>query len=906
MISEPLPIKPEHQHEWVEGSGVCQEIVACNVRSLDDPVEIDKALNRKQSKSKRWQHWQHGPGWLVTGIEPTTGETTYLGCQFKPDNPVQKIENGALKFKKDGSPDYQKYFNASGYESQPLFLETSNLNWRQVIEDVSINILVTEGPKKCGAALSLGYTAISIAGAGCGQKKGDLKPRLAQFCRVGRTVTIAFDHVQLTNPNVQRDLDRLRRLIADAGAVVRVVMFPEDAPKLDDCLVTHGADRTRELINSAIPFELWRSEFYQVQGSRDAPKSKPKVPDDDPQVEFLQIACKALYSDHSWISFGSTLYQWTGSYYKETPDEVEYLRVRRFCNSYEVMKESKYGTFSTYPAANPTCVKQVIEWQKMSCTVTAEQVNPPGLNCTNGVLELCWEGKTLLPKLIPHSPDKYYLSEPKVTYDPDADPSEYERLIQCLDSASRKIWEKTIAAALDLATVRKYKGRCVRALFLKGDGANGKDTLRGLAQELFGMGAIANCSVTDFAQYDSGTYFKVYPLRGKVINWPSENADVGRVDQLRGLRAAITGDPITFEQKHKQGIQEPCKAVFLFNINEAPQLVTTLKASETRWGIIPFNKTYSNNPGTGELQADPRFKEDPQFIQDKILPAFLNRLLEQLQAVALAGIDYSPTQELMEEIQRESSHLLQFAEDTGLHYDPNGALEVNVLWRQLKQWYIDTGTLTVETTTLKDGKTIREKHFWVDQVKRSDRNVKGVNQLIPRFLELFPKAKKYHNRSESKRETGIKGLAFSNPEVVSPESGVSGVSDDRTTQGQGLQADASLKSGVSKSQAGVSRTELDPDATCGKDDATLTPGEIVEPSQNGHSAPNDANDASFATKNSAEHVNGYLKLGDTVNKKNKHGWTGRVIELEEEWATVHWFGDKHPTRVSKRELRLAS
>lgn len=907
MADEPLPFKPEHGQEWVKGSGVHPEIVVRNVRSLDDPVEIDKALNRKQSKSKRWQHWQHGPGWLVAGIEPATGETTYLGCQFKPDTPVQKIEDGALKFKKDGSPDYQKYFNASSYESEPLFLEAPNLTWRQVIEEVSVPIVITEGAKKSGAGLSIDYAAISLSGVVGGQKKGQLKPRLAQFCRVGRTVLIAFDYDQLINPNVQRELDRLGKLIAAAGAIVRVVMFPEDAPKLDDYLVKYGAEKTRELIDTAIPFELWRSEFYQVQASRCAPKPKPEASSDDPDVEFLQQACKKLYLDLPWICFGGTLHKWTGSYYKETPDEVEYARVRKFCNTYEVIKESKYGTFLTYPAANPTYVKQVLEWQKMACTVTAEQVNPPGINCKNGVLELHWKGKTLLPKLIPHSPDKYYLSEPKVTYDPDADPSEYERLMQCLDLVSRKIWERTIAAALDLATVRKYKGRCVRALFLKGDGANGKDTLRGLVQELFGMGAIASCSVTDFSQYDSGTYFKVYPLRGKLINWPSENADAGRVDQLKGLRAAITGDPLTFEQKYKQGIQEPCKAVFLFNVNEAPTLVTTLKASESRWGIIPFNKTYSDNPAKGELQADPRFKEDPLFVQEKILPAFLNRLLEQLQSVVLEGIDYSPTQGLLEEIQRESSHLLQFAQDTGLRHDPDGSVEVNELWRRLKQWYIDAGTLIVETTVLKDGKTTREKYVWVDQVKRSDRNVKGVNQVIPRLLELFPKAKKYHNRTESKRETGIKGLAFSKAaEVVSPESGVSGVSDDRSSQNQGFQNNGRSKSGVSKSKSGVSRTGLDADASSGLDDATLTPAQIVEPSQNGHPAPNDASDASFETNNSAERDSGYLKPGDTVGKRSKRGWVGKVTTVNGDTAEVLWTGDGHLTRIPLSELRLVA
>jgi len=327
------------------------------------------------------------------------------------------------------------------------------------------------------------------------------------------------------------------------------------------------------------------------------------------------------------------------------------------------------------------------------------------------------------------------------------------------------------------------------------------------------------------------------------------------------------------------------------------------------------------------------------------LPSFLNRLLEQLQAVVLEGIDYSPTQGLLEEIQRESSHLLQFAQDTGLHYDPDGFVEVNELWQRLKQWYTDTGTLIVETTILKDGKTIKEKHLWVDQVSRSDRNVKGVNQVIPRFLELFPKARKCQNRTEFKRETVIKGLAFSNKEVFSSKSGVTGVSDDKTARNGGFQSSSTFQTGVSGSQSGVIHVELDCCPRCGgankkrrgllKDevgsvvaqryqclnchrswsvdletdansdpyDASMTPVQNMEPSHNGHSVPTDATDASLETKNFSKPENGYLKPGDTVNKKNKRGWVGEVIRLDDSAAEVLWSGDNYPTRVPISDLK---
>ncbi|MDS3860158.1 hypothetical protein RIF25_05000 [Thermosynechococcaceae cyanobacterium BACA0444] len=500
----------------------------------------------------------------------------------------------------------------------------------------------------------------------------------------------------------------------------------------------------------------------KVAGSQatQAPGETPQGKTED-GTEFLQKACAALYpSDEHWICFGGVLHQWEGSYYKPVPDEAEYPRLREFCNRYAVKKinKSTEGEFSTYPFAKPGFVKQILEWQKQGCTVT--EINPPGLNCRNGVLTFHWEGKTLKTELVPHDPAQHlYTGEPLVIYNPKADPTEYQQLMECLEDKPREIFLKTIAASFDVATVRKHKGRGVKAVFLKGDGSNGKDTLRVLCQLLMGHGRICGVSVTDWQAYDSGRKFGVYSLRGSSISWPSENVDVGRIDQLKGLRAAITGDPIDFERKYLDSIQESPQAVFLFNVNEAPDLVAHLEATKSRWGFIPFNKTYARNPVPGQLQADSRYKEDPEFIQEKLLPAFLNDLIKHLQLVVTEGIDYSATDHYLEEIQRESCHLLQFCQDTGLVANPDGKETVKELWERLRAWYIEQGTLIVEPPTTAKGK---EKLTWVDQPKRSDKNVRGVNQVAARFLEVFPKAKKLREQVEDSKNYHpvIHGISF--------------------------------------------------------------------------------------------------------------------------------------------------
>jgi hypothetical protein len=114
----PFHIALAHWEEWIKGSGVSARITSLNVRSLSIPEEIDDLLNRNP-KSKWRGQWQHGDGWAVTGVDPLDkkAEPIYNGAQFKPDTPVHRHKDGVPKFKKDGSPDLQKYFSASGVES---------------------------------------------------------------------------------------------------------------------------------------------------------------------------------------------------------------------------------------------------------------------------------------------------------------------------------------------------------------------------------------------------------------------------------------------------------------------------------------------------------------------------------------------------------------------------------------------------------------------------------------------------------------------------------------------------------------------------------------------------------------------------------------------------------------------
>ena len=518
--------------------------------------------------------------------------------------------------------------------------------------------------------------------------------------------------------------------------------------------------RLEETFHSSISVEEEEGKWDE-----DIPSTSDSL---SPKETFVQFTLDALYGDKPWICVNGKLYYWTGTYYKHSEDGLEIRRLADWCDTY--IGQDKKGQL-IYPYAKPSKVKEALEWIKMKLWVSSSQINPPGLNCTNGVLSIEWEGSTPTWKLTPHTPDLYYIYKPLVKYDPDANNEFCSRLLEALDAPQQDIFLKTIAASLDLATVRKFKGRLVRGLILKGHGSNGKDTLREIVKLLYGRQGLTGCTLSDFAAYDSGRKFTLSRLRHSRVNWASENANTAQLDKIQSLKAFITGDSISSERKGKDEEEFEPAAIALFNANDTPKLQGVLEAIAGRYGILSFNKTFKigADKSKGELEADPRFKYDPDFLQSEVLPTFLNRVLDALSRLMSEGIDYSCTQKALEDIQAENSHLFQFAQDTGLGYNPNSTLTAREIWGILEQWYLDNGTLTYLESTTGSSKAV-----WMEQASPYDRNVKGANQVLGRFQKLFPKAKRVVVPSPDgkSRHAALKGLGFnSSPPPEEPPPG---------------------------------------------------------------------------------------------------------------------------------------
>ena len=610
--------------------------------------------------------------------------------------------------------------------------------------------LVQEGEEVVEKARTDGLASTTFSGSGW--SPDDLQRSLTQIKEECPTAVLAF--LRDNDPTGSKKAKVFQGACDRVGIfsfIIDPVAIYSELPDKGDIVEILAAMDTPEFIR-----RLEEEIHKAVEAAQSADQLEDEfenIPDSlDPDIEFTQKVLSFLYGDKPWISADDKLYFWTGTYYKCSPDAVERPKIASFCNSYPV--EQKDGSIR-YPYAKPSKVREALQWIKDRLEVDPSLLDPPGLNCTNGVLQILWDGNKPSWQLVNHDPALYYTYEPIVTYNPNADSTNCDRLLEVLVPQERKIFLRTNAAALDLKTVRRYKGRLVRILLLSGHGSNGKDTLRECVAAMFGYRGMTSATLTDFASYDQGRKFPLARLNNSRVNWASENANTAKLDKIQSLKAFITGDPISIEGKGKDEFEFNPVGVALFNVNDTPDLQGTLEAIQSRYGILTFNKTFKigADPSKGELEADPRFKYDPDFLRSEVLPAFLNHILDALVRLMAEGIDYSCTQQALENIQAENSHLFQFCQEVGISYNPNGILSAGEIWDQLEAWYIDNGTLTYEETS--NGK---KRSVWIDQARRGDANVKGANQVIARFQNLFPKAKRV---TVGKGKMALQGISFS-------------------------------------------------------------------------------------------------------------------------------------------------
>jgi putative DNA primase/helicase len=754
------PSIPKHLKEWVEGSAVSEAIARLNLESLSV-----KEINERVRPGERIKTG----GWWCSGVNWRTGEraSNWYG-QAKPDKPHQPEDS-----------DERKYLTGSGMEPDAIFLAMPEKDyWAKVHADKSIPRHWAEGVKKAGAGLSLGLAVLALTGVWNWGKSGKLAKFVSEWAEPGTTHYIDFDSDYAEKPSCRAAIKKFAQLLIERGCTVHITCWDAKFKGLDDLIVGNGSDAFLQAVANAPTFEEWEElvkkndRKVKLAKANNSITPHPRtredvvclksngstedyIPDTAPAPEqnYVLKAIDALYSGTPWVSIAGQLFEFVGTHYELRLEATEKRRILDWLSTYSEWVKGKYRC----NRANSASVNEVYSYMLLAVAVDPNTINPEGLNTRKGVVKINADGSHLL---IPHDPKNVY-TYVGCNYDPGIELSDCDRLLECLEPPQREIFLRTAAAALNLKLVRsKLTGRGVKGLLCYGEGSNGKDTLRAALAAVFGRGMTGK-SLSDFRLYDTGRKFNLCGLVGGVCNWASENTSKVNLDNIQSLKQFITGDPLDIEPKGKDIYEYKPAAIFFANCNKLPSITGGTAAIDDRYGILTFKKTYKRNadPSQGELEADPRFKDDENFILEEIAPALLNKLLERLPLLLTEGIDYKATREAMREAQEESRHLWQFAREVGLEAQAGSRVWLKDLWQQLQDWYVETGILEIE---VKDGG--KEKLVWNDLSNQYDAPVKAINQLASRLSEIFPKIQvcRYCEREEIERKSQryLLGIGF--------------------------------------------------------------------------------------------------------------------------------------------------
>lgn len=729
----------KHLVEWCEGSAVDEAIARLAIESLT-AKELNGRIRPKEPIKTG--------GWWCSGVFWRTGQPAgnWYG-QGKPDKPHHP----------EGEKE-RKYLTGSGMEPDAIFLPMPNRNyWAEVHADKSIPRHWAEGVKKAGAGLSLGLAVIALTGVWNWGKDGKLAKFVEEWAEPGTVHYIDFDSDYAAKPSCRAAIIKFATLLINKGCTVYITCWDSKFKGMDDLIVGKSGEAFLEAVAEAPTFDKWEKELKKADRKKNTsnpnisliplPRTYENVvslsssssesdyiPDTAPVAEqnFVLKAEEYLYSEGHWVSIVGQLYCFTGTHYELRPEVVEKRRIRDYLSNYVEMVRNvprrKY--------ANSASINQVYDWVIAGFAVHQSTINPDGLNTSSGVIKVNADGTY---KLEPHDPKNVY-TYVGCKYDPTVDPADCDRLLECLEPSQREIFLRTAAAALNLKIVRsKRGGRGVKGLLCHGEGSNGKDTLRSVLAAVYGNG-MTNKSLSDFRAYDTGRKFNLSGLLGGICNWASENTAKVELDNIQSLKQFITGDPIDIELKGKDSEEYKPISTFFANCNKLPSITGGTEAIEGRYGILNFDKTYVENAIAveGQLEADPRFKNDDKFILEQIAPAMLNKVLERWPLLLSEGIDYKATKEAMQKAQEESRHLWQFVRDAGIEVQAGGRIYIKDLWERLLPWYVETGTLEIEPGDEKR----KDKLIWHDLPNKYDTPVKAINQVFARFSEIFPKLQK--------------------------------------------------------------------------------------------------------------------------------------------------------------------
>lgn len=272
-------------------------------------------------------------------------------------------------------------------------------------------------------------------------------------------------------------------------------------------------------------------------------------------------------------------------------------------------------------------------------------------NVKNGLLQLS------TGVLNPHTPDFISLVQSPVLYNPEATAPTWLKAMDAWMEGPEKE-EKTLMLQEFGGYLLTSSMVYAKAMFVVGDGGNGKSTFADTLSMVIGSEATSRIDLEDLY-----SPFGMKGLIGKRLNVVEEVS--GGYYQSHKLKKLVSGEEVTINMKFKDQFKFLPAAKFLFAVNMMPRVDDSSTATERRILVVQFNNNFRDKPNTALRFADGLLAEE--------LSGILNWMLEGYRSLMKIGAFVNTKEQIqtLAEYREENSSVdgfiaecLEFKEDS--------------------------------------------------------------------------------------------------------------------------------------------------------------------------------------------------------------------------------------------------
>jgi putative DNA primase/helicase len=286
-------------------------------------------------------------------------------------------------------------------------------------------------------------------------------------------------------------------------------------------------------------------------------------------------------------------------------------------------------------------------------------------NVQNGLLNIYTR------ELKPHDPNFVSLIQYPVLYDPFATCPNWDK---CMAD-----WMKGEECEGKTLLLQQFCGYILsssmyydRALFMVGDGGNGKSTFIDTIARIIGPNATSHIDL-------DGLYgqFGMAGLVGKRLNIIEEVR--GNYYESNKLKKLISGEQVTIDMKYKEQFTFRPQAKFVFAVNQMPRVDDVSTATERRICALTFLNNYRKNP-------NPELRSSIGVLAQES-SGILNWMIEGAISLQQAK-NFVKTEEqtrMLNEYREENSSVEGFIKEC-VELDANESVESPLLYSEYKKW----------------------------------------------------------------------------------------------------------------------------------------------------------------------------------------------------------------------------